>query len=236
MKFVMSESIKHRITGCVVILALAILFLPDLLKKSNTHFEEQMHVSLLPLHKPVRPQVTMPNQQAMFKAIKVARLNMPKINHVPVSSVVARAKPLTPIKKIVPTTVAKIDPVVKVTPAVPTRAVTPLARRVVSKPQAVSVVASKSSLNPTLSQSTYKVQLAAFTQRKNAESLVNKLRESGYTASYHTFTKKVQGEQQAYYQVLVGQLHQRNAAVQLQQTLASNVKLNGFVVKTSEIG
>ena len=236
MKFVMSERIKHRLTGGVVVLAVAILFLPGLLKKSNTHFEEQMHVSLLPLNKPVHPIVAIPTQQAMFKAIKVAQLNMPKVNHVPASSIVAQAKPLTPIKIIARTTLAKIDSAVKITTVIPIKAEKVLAQHATIPSKDVSVVASKSALSSTSNQSTYKVQLAAFTQRKNAESLVSKLRASGYTASYHVLTKKVQGQQQAFYQVLVGQLHQRNAAIQLQQTLASNVKLNGFVVRTSEIG
>ncbi len=236
MKFVMSERIKHRLTGAVVILALAILFLPDILKKSNAHFEEQMHVSLLPLHRPAAPKLAIPNQKAMFKAVKVARMNMPKVLNVPKSSLVAKAQSLTPVKTIAPTTVARIEPVVKLSHIVQAPTVAPAAPQTAARTKLISVIASKSSLKPAVNQSLYQVQLAAFMQRKNAELLVNKLRESGYTASYHAFTKNVQGEQQAFYQVLVGKLHQRDAAIQLQQTLASNVKLTGFVVKSSEIG
>ena len=35
MKFVMDERIKHRLTGLVVILSIAAIFLPEQVKKSN---------------------------------------------------------------------------------------------------------------------------------------------------------------------------------------------------------
>ena len=40
MKFVMDERLKHRLTGVVVILAIAAIFVPAVMKKSNQHSKQ----------------------------------------------------------------------------------------------------------------------------------------------------------------------------------------------------
>ena len=74
----------------------------------------------------------------------------------------------------------------------------------------------------------YGVQLASFTQQRNAEYLVARLRKQGFVASYNKFS----GKQGQFYQVVVGLVNQKNDAIDLQKKLATNMQLNGFIIKT----
>lgn len=253
MKLVLDERMKHRLTGVMVVLAMAIIFLPDVMKKSNQHFEEKMTVSLNLPKKPHLPVVAMPNQQALFKAVNVAHVNMPSLPKVSRQSLVSKAKPLSPVKPAI--TLARADTPSAVLPSKLALsdsshgvALTPKSAPVspaVKTPEPVPVKAAEAkhvnltqvektpkAVQPSLAKTRYAVQLASFTQQKNAEDLVNRLRTEGYKASYHAF----KGQQGAFYQVLVGQLQQKEAALTLQKTLVAQVKLNGFVVKTTEVG
>ena len=70
--------------------------------------------------------------------------------------------------------------------------------------------------------------MASFTRQENAKSLVSQLRSKGYIASYNKFSGK-QGE---FYQVVVGQLNQKDEAINLQKKLVASTRLTGFVIKT----
>ena len=218
MKFVMSERVKHRLTGLVVIVSIAVIFLPAMMKKSNQHFAESMNVSLKLPSKPSLPKVVIPNQQAMFQSVKVARVDIPKLVHEQHATQIAKAEPLS-TKQATPNLpiIAKASTAM---PVVPAASVKPIAPK-------VPVVALSKSKIVALKKETYAIQLASFAQQNNAQALVSRLRGKGYVATYNKFSGK-QGE---YYKVIVGQLHQRDDAVNLQKKLADNLQLNGFIIK-----
>ena len=230
MKFVMNEHIKHRLTGLVVIISIAIIFLPAMMKKSNQRFEENMHVSLKLPAKPVPPKVAIPNQQTLFKTVKVAHVDVPKIAQEDHPAQIAKAESLStkvtratelakaelakPIEVIKPVTIAKVAPVVVKAPI---------------RPSAMKVGPAAAPVKNTvaLKKETYAIQLASFSQQSNAESLVSRLRSKGYVASFN----KANGKQGEFFKDVVGQLNQREDALILQKKLADNMQLKGFIVK-----
>ena len=199
MAFVMEERVKHRLTGLLVILSVALICFPAMMKKSNQRIEEKVSVSLKLPNKPLPPRVAMPNPQTLFQEVKVAHVDLPVEQ--------PSAPPL-------PSKIAAIPPL----PGIVSRA-TPAPIAVV-KPDLKLIAAKKT---------VYAVQLASFSQQKNAQQLVERLRAQGFVASY----AKRSNQQGPFYQVLVGQLNQRDDALHLQKKLVSRLRLNGFVVKTA---
>ena len=220
MKIVMSEQIKHRLTGLVVILSVAVIFLPTLLKQSNHRLEENISFSIKLPPKPAAPKVAVTDEKALFKTVKVAQVTIPKVVPTPVSAQIARAEPLN-IKSVVPSA-----PVMNTEPEL--AAVIPSVKVAAAPIKKVVVAPKKVAKTSTPKKGAYAVQLASFIQQDNAKSLVSRLRSKGYEASYNKFTGK-QGE---FYKVIVGQLEQRDAAQHLQKKLAQSMQINGFVVKT----
>ena len=205
MKFVMDERLKHRLTGVVVVVSMAVVFLPAMMKQSNRHFEENINISLKLPTKPTPPKVTIPNQTAMLHSVKVAHVDIPNVIEQSRPSLIAKAEPLS--KK--PTAViATLEPVV----------VKPVKLAPVKRNTVASVIA----------KNAYGIQLASFTQQRNAEYLVARLVKQGYVASYN----KLKVKQGDFYQVVVGGINQKNEALNLQKKLATNMKLNGFIIKT----
>lgn len=72
----------------------------------------------------------------------------------------------------------------------------------------------------------YAVQLATFTQQKNADLLISKLKGKGYSATYN----RVKTSEGMVYKVLVGQVSKKEQARALQQRLASAIQIKGFIV------
>ena len=208
MKFVMDERIKHRLTGVVVIVSIAVIFLPAMMKKSNQHFEESISVSLKLPAKPVPPQVAIPNKKIMFESVKVAHVVLPTRIDEPLPVFIAKAEPLS--KPVAPAVVNKAEP----SPKSVIAKMTPLKKMAV--------------LTPVTSKEAYGIQLASFSQESNAAFLVGRLRKQGYVAKYN----KLNTKQGSVYKVVVGQLQQKTEAVNLQKKLAMNMQLNGFVIKT----
>ena len=206
MKFVMDERIKHRLTGLVVIISIGVIFLPAMMKQSNKRFEENMNISLKLPSKPVPPKVAVPTKRVMFKSVAVAHVEIPKVAERAPVSVIARAEPLS---KKPQASLAKVDAPIK-----------PLSRVSQKKQASPPKTVAKA-------QGTYAVQLASFTKEVNAQLLVARLRSQGYVASY----QKSSNKPGALYKVLVGKLNEKTQALTLQKKLASNVNLNGFVVK-----
>ena len=225
---VFDERIKHRLTGLVVILSLAVIFLPVLMKSSNHRLDENIRVSLQLPHKPVLPEVVVPKQEIMFSDLNVAHVDLPKLPIAPNKELVEKAKSLTETvpEKPVQLTKAEVVAIEKVnTPKVIAEPIKHEVKKISTNVQHSPAVAQAQNVKKLL----YAVQLASFSQQNNADALVKNLRRHGMTASY----QKVSGKNGVYYQVLVGKLPQKNAAINLQKQLASDLRLNGFVVQTA---
>ena len=222
MKFVMDERVKHRLTGLVVILAISVVFLPALMKKSTHHFEEHMSLSVNLPPKPPAPKVDIADKNVLFQSVKVVHVDIPP-------AVVATAPRLTQIAKAEPLSIKSF---VQPTPSPVAKTAVALvkAKQVVAPVVKVAAIAPQKlaqSATAGLKKEMYAVQLGSFAQQNNAKVLVSRLRSKGYIASYSKFSGK-QGE---FYQVIVGQLNQKDAATMLQKQLVVSMQLNGFVIK-----
>jgi DedD protein len=92
MNVAVDERTKHRITGLIVIMAVAIIFVPAMLKKSNQRLEENIHVSVQLPPKPTLPKIALATEQTVFETVKVARVTLP-----------------TPIEPILASQIARIE-------------------------------------------------------------------------------------------------------------------------------
>lgn len=236
MKFIMSERIKHRLTGMIVIISIAVIFLPAMVKKSNRRFEETMSVSVQLPPKPKAPVVAIPEKHTLFESVQVAQVKLPALPPAPPKSQIAKMMPAKkqpiPEATVAPSVVAEIDLPTKsdaniATKPVVKRAVAPinLSRAPVSAPVKVA----KKVLQLPPSKIGYGVQLASFSQKANADVLVNRLRQQGYQARYTVLGRPGHST----YKVVVGPTQQRGTAVNLQRQLASSMNLRGFIVKAS---
>ncbi len=228
MNIAIDERTKHRLTGLVVIMAVAIIFVPAMLKKSNQRLEENIHVSVQLPPKPAAPKVAVTEEKKVFETVKVAKVALPvPIEPVPASQI-ARVDNLTPKPSVKPIVEVISKPIAKAE-------VKPVKKPVAKKDSPVFVKQEKTiAFNPktalpaqSVASETYAVQLAAFTVQDNAEKLVARLRSQGYKAQYDTITS----EEGASYKVTVGQLDDRADARILKNKLSENVKLEGFIVK-----
>lgn len=215
MTFVMDERVKHRLTGLVVILSIAAIFIPAVLKKSNHHFEANVNLAMKLPPRPTVPKVVVPKEQALFRSIKLAEVHLPTVVDHKSTSQISKAEPLN-TRTVLPMVPVMPKPA-KIAKA---GAVAHPAKKIIFAPSKHSPVAVK--------KERYAVQLASFTQQSNAKQLVSKLISHGYKASYNKFNGK-QGE---YYKVTVGQLSQMSDAQLLQQQLSEKLKLSGFIIKS----
>ncbi len=217
MKLVLEERVKHRLIGVVVLLSIAGLFLPAIMKKSNPHFEERISLSVRLPVKPNAPKVSITEEKTVFQAVKVAHVDIPTMPQAKPTQI-AKAESLS-IKSIVPS-----PPIIKTPPRVVNLA--SIVRPAIKSASPPNKLAKAAVI--ALKKEGYAVQLASFSRQVNAESLVQRLRSKGYKASYNKTTNK----QGAYYKVIVGELHGRDDALRIQKQLASNLQLNGFIIKT----
>lgn len=94
----------------------------------------------------------------------------------------------------------------------------------VAKNKTNSGLSSKSKSKQTI----YAVQLASFSKRNNAQSLINQLRSKGYKANL-TQSASQQGP---VYKVHVGHSSSKNDVTKLKTQLATSMRINGFIVNT----
>jgi len=202
MKMLMDERIKHRLTGVLVLVSIAIIFVPAMIKKSNQHIGERINVSVQLPPKPVLPNVAMVKEKAVFAEVKVEQARAPIL----VSSVSKMPSSLR--SEVLKTQAKLLQKQIKSTSTL-----------AAAKAQTVAVDAKKNMLI----KDAYAIQLGSFSHKRNAEGLVSRLRTQGYQANY---TK--QGD---VYKVVVGQLGGRDDARVLQKKLSDSMQINGLIIK-----
>lgn len=206
MKLVIDERMKHRLTGLLVIISVVAIFLPAMMKNSGHRFNESLRIASAVPKKPEQPKVNIPSEKALFKTVTVATVDAKKM---------APEKPR--VSQLVQVT-SSVEQAASKQPVVAKTKLEPTAPIVQAK--VLPITASQKAV--------YAVQLASFTQKNNAQALVKRLKTEGYDASYNTIMKK----QGPLYKVVVGQLSQRNDAMDLRKNLVDNMQLKGFIVKT----
>jgi DedD protein len=238
MRLVLEQRTKHRLAGVLVVMSLAVIFLPVMIKKSSLRLEESMHVSIKLPSKPLPPELNIPSQKDLRKSVKVARIDIPKISPVTPVTAIAKAEPLRQNPLV--SEVVKAPVIASTINASTPAAIKPLAlnkkslvktKALAATPKPVAHLTSKSVkrvalVNP--KKSAYGVQLAYFAQPMNAQLLVARLRNQGYSANL----SKITNGRGTFYKVVVGQLTQKNQALSLKKKLAENMRIDGFIIKT----
>jgi DedD protein len=260
MKLTMDERIKHRIVGLAVILSVAAIILPALLKKSNQSFDAMTRVAVRLPARPQTPQVSVADETRLFKTMKVAEVKIPVVSHpakaaesVAVTSLQptvsqptaqlaeASTKVEIPVQSAPEPTVLPTLPKVNVTRplSAPPMASKEKVREVhakaphslpLAKPPAKVRLLTSLSHARQASSPSFSVQVASFSSEHNARILINKLQTKGYQAHVAPVSVSKGGVS---YKVLVGRGLNREKMVQLQRQLYSQMQLRGFVVPSS---
>ena len=209
----LDKAYKQRMVGALVLVALAVIFLPMLFSRQDEQRQVTVDAPAAP-HAPVVPQVQMetvavPEPQALPQEPvptdeDVAEDTAPAV---PVAPTPAPAAPIAIVKPAAPPAVAKPIPA----PAQPIAAAS-------SRPDTTQSRVDANGLSVSWS-----VQLASLSSRASAESLQKTLRSQGYNA----YIRSADGKNR----VFVGPLIERAEADRLRDLLSRQQNLKGFVVR-----
>ena len=214
----LDKAYKQRMVGALVLVALAVIFLPMLFSRQDEQRQVRVDAPAAP-QAPALPQVqvepvVVPEPQALPQE--------------PVPSddeIAAQQAPSTPIAPSAPVAPAPPAPSAA-KPVTPPPA--PVAKPVPAPAQPITAAPSKPATTPSrvdangLSVS-WSVQLASLTSRESAESLQKTLRSQGYNA----YIRSADGKNR----VFVGPLIERAEADRLRDLLSRQQNLKGFVVR-----
>ncbi|VVP47148.1 Cell division protein DedD [Pseudomonas fluorescens] len=207
----LDKAYKQRMVGALVLVALAVIFLPMLFSRQD----EQRQVTV---EAPAAPQApAMP--QVQMEAVAVPEPQALPQEPVPTDEEVA--EDTAPVAPVAPA------------PTAPIMITKPVAPPAVAKPiPAPAQPITASSSRPDTTQSrvdanglsvSWSVQLASLSSRASAESLQKTLRSQGYNA----YIRSADGKNR----VFVGPLIERAEADRLRDLLGRQQNLKGFVVR-----
>ncbi|MBI6946597.1 SPOR domain-containing protein [Pseudomonas koreensis] len=210
----LDKAYKQRMVGALVLVALAVIFLPMLFSRQDEQRQVTVEAPSAP-QAPAVPQVQLepvavPEPQALPQEPvpsddEVAEQSAPSM---PIAAAPAPAPTLAPAAKpVAPAPVAKPAPA----PAQPIAAAA-------TKPDTTQSRVDANGLSVSWS-----VQLASLSSREGAESLQKTLRSQGYNA----YIRSADGKNR----VFVGPLIERAEADRLRDVLSRQQNLKGFVVR-----
>ncbi|MFJ4066480.1 SPOR domain-containing protein [Pseudomonas sp. NPDC089996] len=208
---VLDKGMKQRMVGALVLVALAVIFLPMLF----TRQDEMRQVRVDAPQAPAMPslpevkveQVAVPEPQPLPEEAE----QPPVVVNESTAPVTAPSQPITPS----PQTQAQAQPKPQTPVATPSPAAKPAA------PVAAAPAPSKIDVNGL--PVSWSIQLASLSSRAGAENLQKTLRSQGYNA----YIRSAGGLNRVY----VGPLIERAEADKLRETINRQQKLNGFVVR-----
>ena len=216
----LDKAYKQRMVGALVLVALAVIFLPMLFSRQD----EQRQVTVEAPAAPQAPSVP----QVQIEPVVVPEPQVLPQEPVPSDEEIAEQQaPSTPIAPVVPVAPA---PAPAAKPVAPAPAPVPALAAKPSTPPAQPITATPG--KPDTSQSrvdanglsvSWSVQLASLSNRASAESLQKSLRSQGYNAYIRTADGKNR--------VFVGPLIERAEADRLRDLLSRQQNLKGFVVR-----
>ncbi|QZD73185.1 SPOR domain-containing protein [Pseudomonas sp. 3-2] len=213
----LDKAYKQRMVGALVLVALAVIFLPMLFSRQD----EQRQVTVEAPTAPQAPAVA----QIQMETVAVPEPQVLPQEPVPSDDEVAeQAVPTAPIASSAPAPAPAPSPVAK--PVAPAPA--PVAKPTTAPAQPIAALSAK----PDTTQSrvdanglsvSWSVQLASLSSRASAESLQKTLRSQGYNA----YIRSADGKNR----VFVGPLIERAEADRLRDLLSRQQNLKGFVVR-----
>jgi DedD protein len=212
----LDKAYKQRMVGALVLVALAVIFLPMLFSRQD----EQRQVTV---EAPAAPQAPSMPQVQVEPVVVPEPQTLPQ-EPVPSDEEIAQQEepsmPIAPSAPVAPAPAAKPAAPAPV-PAMAAKPSTPPAQPITAAPGKPDTTQSRVDANG-LSVS-WSVQLASLSNRASAESLQKSLRSQGYNAYIRTADGKNR--------VFVGPLIERAEADRLRDLLSRQQNLKGFVVR-----
>lgn len=198
---------KQRMVGALVLVALAVIFLPMLFSRED----EQRHVVV---EVPAVPQVS------VMPRVQVEPVVVPEPQVLPEGAVPADESPVPQVAPSMPSAPADAPAVMSKPAPAPKPAPTPAPAQpvVAAKPDT-----SQSRVDANGLSISWSVQLASLSTREAAEKLQKTLRSQGYNA----YIRSVDGKNRGF----VGPLIERAEADRLRDLLGRQQNLKGFVVR-----
>ncbi|MBC3387339.1 SPOR domain-containing protein [Pseudomonas sp. SWRI12] len=214
----LDKAYKQRMVGALVLVALAVIFLPMLFSRQD----EQRQVTVdapaapqAPSMPPVQVEpVVVPEPQALPQEPVPSDEELaeqPVVPSTPIAPAPATPAPAAPSKPSVAPVPVPATPAVKPAPSQPITAAP-------AKPDTTQSRVDANGLSVSWS-----VQLASLTSRESAENLQKTLRSQGYNA----YIRSADGKNR----VFVGPLIERAEADRLRDLLSRQQNLKGFVVR-----
>ncbi|MBO3274546.1 SPOR domain-containing protein [Pseudomonas schmalbachii] len=220
------RGLKQRIVGALVLLALAVIFLPMLFSREDEVRQVVVDAPAMP-KPPAMPTVEV--QPTEVPELQVENADAPAA----ADASTPAAVPSEPIASLPPAAPQAVQPAAPVQPAQP--AAQPQPRQPEPAP-AVTQAPAKPQVQASAAPSTpvqrldanklpvsWSVQLASLSNRARAEELQKSLRSKGYNAYIRTFD--------GMNRVFVGPVIERAEADRLRDQLGKQQNLNGFVVR-----
>ena len=208
----LDKAYKQRMVGALVLVALAVIFLPMLFSRQDEQRQVTVDAPAAPQAPSVPPvqveQVAVPEPQALPQ------------EPVPSDEELAQ-EPAAPTAPVAPAPTVPSKPAVAPTPVPAAPAIKPAPTQPITaapKPDATQSRVDANGLSVSWS-----VQLASLTSRDSAEKLQKNLRSQGYNA----YIRSADGKNR----VFVGPLIERAEADRLRDLLNRQQNLKGFVVR-----
>ncbi|MCG6578020.1 SPOR domain-containing protein [Pseudomonas sp. AF32] len=217
----LDKAYKQRMVGALVLVALAVIFLPMLFSRQDEQRQVSVDAPAAPQAPSVAPvqvePVAVPEPQALPQEPVPSDEDLaeqpvvPSTPAAPAAPVVAPTAPIKPAVGPAPAPAASAAPTVKPAPTQPITAAP-------TKPDTTQSRVDANGLSVSWS-----VQLASLTSRESAENLQKSLRSQGYNA----YIRSADGKNR----VFVGPLIERAEADRLRDLLGRQQNLKGFVVR-----
>lgn len=201
----MGKGLLQRVVGALVLLALAVIFVPMLLNREDEGPQVGMDAPAMP-ETPTAPVIEPEPVEVPTPASEPFPEEYEIIEEPPVAPVETPAAPIEPAPALAQPPVAPAPAQTAPEPSAPPAATTPEPR-----------------LDAANLPVSWSVQLASLSSRENAENLRNTLRSQGYNAYIRTAG--------GMNRVFVGPLVERAEANRLRDVLQRQQKLDGFVVR-----
>ncbi|EJM95018.1 hypothetical protein PMI34_01015 [Pseudomonas sp. GM74] len=208
----LDKAYKQRMVGALVLVALAVIFLPMLFSRQD----EQRQVAV---EAPAAPQAPALPQVQVEPVVVPEPQALPQ-EPVPSDDEIAQQESAVPAVPVAPAPAAK-PPAPAPVPALAAKPATAPAQPITAAPGKPDTTQSRVDANG-LSVS-WSVQLASLSSRESAEKLQKTLRSQGYNAYIRTADGKNR--------VFVGPLIERAEADRLRDLLNRQQNLKGFVVR-----
>ncbi|KAB0569790.1 cell division protein [Pseudomonas palleroniana] len=223
----LDSAYKQRMVGALVLVALAVIFLPMLFSRQDEERQVVVEAPAAP-QAPVMPQVqvepvVVPEPQALPEEEPVPSDAEVAAQQAPTQQVPTQQAPTMPVQPSVPVAKpapAPAAPVVAAKPAAPA----PAPKPVVPQPAAPGKPdVGQSRIDPNGLPVSWSIQVASLGNREGADALQKKLRSQGYNA----YIRSADGKNR----VFIGPLIERAEADRLRDLLDRQQNLKGFVTR-----